>query len=81
MTCARSRSLARKGRLPKHRISGRDLLALRKNLPMLIAWASPTIPQSWPRVLTSGEKVPYGVAIAIGGIMIAVGSRYGMFAV
>jgi prepilin peptidase CpaA len=56
------------------------LLALRKNLPMLVAWASPTIPQSWPRVLTSGEKVPYGVAIAIGGILVAVQARFGLFA-
>jgi prepilin peptidase CpaA len=55
------------------------LLALRKNLPMLIAWASPTIPQSWPRVLTSGEKVPYGVAIAIGGILAMLGGQAELF--
>jgi prepilin peptidase CpaA len=56
------------------------LLALRKNLPMLVAWASPTIPQSWPRVLTSGEKVPYGVAIAIGAVILVVQGNYGIFA-
>ena len=56
------------------------LLALRKNLPMLVAWASPTIPQSWPRVLTSGEKVPYGVAIAIGAIILVVQGNYGILA-
>ena len=34
----------------------------------------------FPRVLTAGEKVPYGVAIAIGAILIAVQGRYGFFA-
>ena len=55
------------------------LLALRKNLPMLVAWASPSIPQSWPRVLISGEKVPYGVAIAIGGILAVLSGRADLF--
>jgi prepilin peptidase CpaA len=55
------------------------LLILRRNLMMLVAWASPRVPQNWPRVLTAGEKVPYGVAIAIGAILIAVQGRYGFF--
>ena len=51
------------------------LLLLRKNLLILVAWASPRIPQSFPRVLTSGEKVPYGVAIAIGAIVTLLDGR------
>jgi prepilin peptidase CpaA len=56
------------------------LLMLRRNLMPLVAWASPRVPQSWPRVLTSGEKVPYGVAIAVSAIVIALDARYGLFA-
>jgi prepilin peptidase CpaA len=55
------------------------LLILRRNLMMTLVWVSPRLPQSWPRVLTHGEKVPYGVAIAIGAIVIALQGRYGFF--
>jgi prepilin peptidase CpaA len=55
------------------------LLVLRRNLMMVLVWASPRLPQSWPRVLTHGEKVPYGVAIAVGAIGIALQGRYGLF--
>ncbi len=52
------------------------LLLLRRNhLLMLVAWASPRVPQSWPRVLTDGEKVPYGVAIAVGAIVTMMGGQ------
>ncbi|HXV25097.1 MAG TPA: prepilin peptidase [Alphaproteobacteria bacterium] len=51
------------------------LLLLRRNLVMLVAWASPRVPQSWPRVLTDGEKVPYGVAIAVGTIVTIMGGQ------
>jgi Flp pilus assembly protein protease CpaA len=55
------------------------LLVLRRNLMMVLVWASPRLPQSWPRVLTHGEKVPYGVAIAVGAIAIAFQGQYGFF--
>jgi prepilin peptidase CpaA len=57
------------------------LLMLRNNLMALVAWASPRVPSSWPRVLTAGEKVPYGVAIAIGAVLVALQRQYGLFAV
>jgi prepilin peptidase CpaA len=56
------------------------LLFMRRNLMALVAWASPRAPQSWPRVFTAGEKVPYGVAIAAGAILIAAHGEYGLFA-
>jgi prepilin peptidase CpaA len=57
------------------------LLFLRRNLMPLVAWASPRVPQSWPRVFTPGEKVPYGVAIAIGAVLIASQGRFGLFSI
>ncbi len=51
------------------------LLLLRRNLTMLAAWALPRTPATWPRVLTAGEKVPYGVAIAIGAIVTVLGGQ------
>jgi prepilin peptidase CpaA len=55
------------------------LLFLRRNLMAFVAWASPTVPQTWPRLFTAGEKVPYGVAIAAGAIVMAAEGRYGFF--
>lgn len=55
------------------------LLLLRRNLMMLVAWASPRVPETWPRVLTAGEKVPYGVAIAIGAILTVLGGKGNLF--
>jgi prepilin peptidase CpaA len=57
------------------------LLFLRRNLMPLVAWAAPRPLQSWPRVFTPGEKVPYGVAIAIGAVLIASQGRYGLFSI
>jgi prepilin peptidase CpaA len=53
------------------------LLLLRRNLLPIVAWASPRVPQSLPRVLTTGEKVPYGVAIAAGTIMTVLSGQTG----
>jgi prepilin peptidase CpaA len=57
------------------------LLMLRKHMMPLVAWASPRVPQSWPRVLTAGEKVPYGVAIAVGAILVALQGKFGLFGI
>ncbi len=51
------------------------LLLLRRHLTILAAWALPRSPAARPRVLTAGEKVPYGVAIAIGAVMTVLGGR------
>jgi prepilin peptidase CpaA len=51
------------------------LLPLRRNLMTIVAWAMPSTPTAWPRVLTEGEKVPYGVAIAVGAIVTVAGGR------
>ena len=56
------------------------LLFMRRHLMVLVAWASPRVPQNWPRVFTAGEKVPYGVAIAAGAILMAAQGEYGLFA-
>ena len=55
------------------------LLMLRRNLTMIVAWASPRVPETWPRVLTAGEKVPYGVAIATGAILTVLGGATDLF--
>jgi prepilin peptidase CpaA len=51
------------------------LLLLRQNLLFIVAWASPRVPKSLPRALTTGEKVPYGVAIAAGTIMTVLSGQ------
>lgn len=53
------------------------LLLVRRNLLPIVAWASPRVPETLPRVLTSGEKVPYGVAIAAGTIMTVLSGQTG----
>ena len=53
------------------------LLLLRRNLLVLVAWATPRVPESLPRALTTGEKVPYGVAIAAGTILTVLDGQAG----
>jgi len=48
------------------------LLLLRRNLMPLAAQMAPGLSRAWPRVLTPGEKIPYGVAIAAAGILTAL---------
>ena len=57
------------------------LLMLRKSLVPLLVMVTPRMYHSCPRVLAQGEKLPYGVAIAAGGMIIALHGGIGLFPV
>ena len=57
------------------------IMMLRKSVVPLLVMVTPRMYHSCPRVLAQGEKLPYGVAIAAGAMIIALHGGIGLFPV